>query len=162
TFNLRRDREAVVADRLSRAAASLRQEVPDALAPTDQLDHAMHRVAGSESQPGLVEPSALDALHGKGNRATGADGVDAEIVTESGSAKHGVGIAHTAHWTESEQAFIFKAHTSVVAQPIDVLAPNRAGHTTGARSAVRLTNLLGRNACGRFERSGLKVTRRQN
>ena len=52
----------------------------EALARSDHIDRAQQRVAAPERQPRLIEPSALDAFHRKGDRPAGADRVEAELV----------------------------------------------------------------------------------
>src|SRR5687768_13562245 len=79
-LDLRRDGDAVVSDRVRRSTAAVRQQIAKALTQPDQIDRPQQRVAAAEGQPWFVEPASLDALHGKRNRATRADGVDAKFV----------------------------------------------------------------------------------
>src|SRR5687767_14189551 len=74
------NRDAAVTDRASRAAAALGQQIAKAVTRPDQIDRPQQRVATPKGQPRLVEPAALDALHGKRDGATRTDGVDPELV----------------------------------------------------------------------------------
>ena len=96
TLDLRRKRQRVVSDRLRRAAAAFRQQIADALPTTDQIDGAQQRSAVAEDEPRLIEQAALDALHGEGDRAAGADRVDAELVAALRRAQDGVAVADAA------------------------------------------------------------------
>ena len=134
-LHLRSERDAVVPDRLGRTAAALGQQVADALAAAHELDRPQHRVTAPEGEPGLIEPSAFDTLHREGDRAAGADRIDAEVVAEPGCAEHGVGVAHAAERTQREQALVLEPDTVLVADRVDVLAPDGAGDAAGARAA---------------------------
>src|SRR5436190_24372944 len=80
SLHLRCEVDAAVADRMSCATAAVGQQVADSAARTNQIDGAQQRIAVAELQPWLVQPSALHALHCKGDRAAGADGVQAKLV----------------------------------------------------------------------------------
>ena len=77
---------------------------------------SQHGVAAAERQPGLVEQAALDAFHREGDRAAGADGVDAELVAALRRAQHRVAIADAAQRAEREQALVFQPRTPAVAR----------------------------------------------
>src|SRR5580693_6835118 len=128
TLDLRRERNAVMPDGLSRAAAALSQKVPQALARSDQIDRTQHRLAVSKLQPWFIEPLALDALHRKRDCAAGTNGVEPELVASLRCTQHHVSVAHTAQRAQGEQAFILDANTAV-----NVLAADGAGHTACAR-----------------------------
>ncbi len=113
-LDLRRERDAVVADRLGRAPASLRQQIADALAAADQLDRAQHRVAapnvsqGSSSHPrsthsiakAIVPPALIVSMPSSSHSLDGA--------------QHGVRIADAAQRAEREQAFVFQPDAVVI------------------------------------------------
>ena len=79
-LDLRCNRDAVVTDGVSRAAAALGQQIAQAVTHPDQIDRPQQRVATAEGQPRFVEPAPLDTLHGKRDRAACADGVDPKLV----------------------------------------------------------------------------------
>ena len=95
-LHLRRNRDAIVSDGASRTTASFREQVPERLARTDQVDCAKERIAAPELQPRLIQPAALDALHRKSNRSACADCVHAEFVAPLNRAQNYVGVAHFA------------------------------------------------------------------
>ena len=79
-LDLRGNRQAVVANRVSRSTAALGQQIAKAVPQANQIDRPQQRVAPSEGQPRLVEPAPFDTLHGKRDRATRTDGIDPEFV----------------------------------------------------------------------------------
>ena len=161
-LDLRSERDAVVPNRLGRAAAALGQQIAEALAAADQLDRAQHGVAAPEREPGLVEPSAFDTLHGEGDGAARADRVDAQLVAET--------------WMRGAR---HQGRSRRRASPAQTGSRTRAGRRSRRRSrrcartrwcrrrswrasvAVGGADLLGRDAGGPFERAALKVARRQ-
>ena len=116
SLDLRREGDAVVPDRLQPRGGCPRRADRRALARANQIDRAQQRIAASEREPRLVEPSALDALHRKRDRAAGADRVEAELVAALGGAQHGVGIAHAAQRAQREQALVLDADAGAACQ----------------------------------------------
>ena len=96
-------------DRLRRSPAPLGEQLPDALAPPDQLDRTKQRVAAAEAEPRLVEQAAVHAFHRERDRAAGADRVDAELVAALGRAQHGIAVADTAQRSQRKQALVLDA-----------------------------------------------------
>ncbi len=126
-----------------------------------ELDRAQQRITAPEREPRLVEPSAFDTLHGKRNRAARADRVDAQLVAQLRCAEHGIRVAHATERTQCKQTLVFQADALLVADRVDVLAPDGARDAARARSAVAGAELLGRNVGGALERAALEVAGRQ-
>ena len=72
------------------AAAAFGQQIAQAFAPADQLDRPQQRRRRRRTSATARRAAALDALHRKGDRAAGADRVDAELVAALRRAQHGV------------------------------------------------------------------------
>ncbi len=157
---MRRKRDAALPDRLGRATAAVREQLPHALTRADQLDGLQHRVAAAEREPGFVQETTLDAFHREGDCAAGADRVDTELVAALRGAQNHVAVSDPAQRAEGEEALVLQAH-AFVAERVDVLAADRARHTAGPRTRMRGRQFLWRNAFGALERPALEVARRQ-
>ena len=56
----------------------------------------------------------LGALHGKGDRAAGADRVEPQLIAPLRSAEHDLGIVDFAERAQGEQVFILQPHALVL------------------------------------------------
>src|SRR4029453_11588264 len=96
----------------------------------------------------------------EGDRPTGADRVETELVAPLRCAQHHLGVADAAERPEREQALILDAH-SAVADCVEMLAADRARHPAGSGLRARRTELFGGQTLHFIERAALKVPGRQ-
>ena len=82
SFNVCRQSYGLRTDLLTQATTSFGQIVADSLPPRRSAPGAQQRLAVAKTEPVDVQPAAFDTFHGKGNRASGANGVHAQFVTE--------------------------------------------------------------------------------
>src|SRR4029450_6349572 len=124
----------------------------------DQIDPPQQCLATAEDQPRFVEPSALDALHRKGDRPAGADGIEAQLVASLRRAEDVIGAADANQGSEREEALILDANTSLAVR-INMLAPDRARHAAFADLRTGRRQLVGETLYV-VKAAALKVARR--
>jgi len=110
-FHLRREIERSTTDFFGGSSAAFGEQLTNSLAAPDQVNCPEQSITIAKLEPPLIEQAALDTFHGEGNRAAGADCIQAQIVTAARSPQHDTRIVDPTQRTKSEQIFVLDANT---------------------------------------------------
>ena len=79
----------------------------------DEFESLYESFAVAEAEIWYIKESAFCTLHREGDRAAGADCVEAEFIAECRSAQNRIWVGDAAQGAESEQVFVLHAHASL-------------------------------------------------